>query len=343
MNPPSIRVKLLSRCPSSTWLRQLPTGHSTWGNCQFLFDPDERDYDWLIVYDELPRTQDPGSHPGYESLACSQKNTLLITTEPSSIKYYHRNYTGQFGWVLTSQAEWALPHPRRIYSQPALRWFYRAELPLSFEHLRSNLPNEKAKTISTVLSNKKQRHTLHHRRYHFIHDLKDRLPQLEIFGRGLRPVIDKSEALDSFKYHITIENFIGPHHWTEKLSDAFLGACLPFYAGCTNATDYFPPESFIPIDIHDTKEAEKIISKAIQNNEYEKRLPYIKEARRRVLEEYNLFAIVSKEIEARHSNEKATAATIKISGRKALRRNTSIAISDAYNRSTLRLKHWLRH
>ena len=51
--------------------------------------------------------------------------------------------------------------------------------------------------------------------------------------------------------HIAVENHIAPHHWTEKLSDSFLGYCLPFYIGCPNAADYFPEQSFIGLDIED--------------------------------------------------------------------------------------------
>ncbi|HSH96544.1 MAG TPA: hypothetical protein VK968_20515, partial [Roseimicrobium sp.] len=52
-------------------------------------------------------------------------------------------------------------------------------------------------------------------------------------------------------------------------------------------------ESYISIDINDVKGAAAVIKQAIADNEYEKRLPFIKEARRRVLEEYNMFAVVS--------------------------------------------------
>ena len=54
----------------------------------------------------------------------------------------------------------------------------------------------------------------------------------------------------------------------EKLSDAFLGATLLFYFGCPNAGDYFPEESFIPIDINDVEGASGTIKRAICEKEY---------------------------------------------------------------------------
>ena len=100
-------------------------------NCHFLFDPNERDYDWLVVYNDLPASQQERFSERQEVLACHPNNTLLVTREPASSKTYGRGFTAQFGHVLTSQEPWALPHPHRIYSQPALHWFYG----LGREHL----------------------------------------------------------------------------------------------------------------------------------------------------------------------------------------------------------------
>lgn len=278
------------------WLRQFPGQVPEWGNCRFIFDIDARDYDWLVVYSDLPRFP-----PNYELLACARGNTLLVTTEPSSIKSYGRDYAAQFGLVLTSQAEWALPHPGRIFSQPALHWYYgfgKARL-IDYDQMVASPPLNKSHDFSTVCSSKQQRHTLHKRRYQFTQEIKKRVPSMEIYGHGVRAMDDKAETLDPYRYHLAIENYIGPHHWTEKLADAFLGVTLPFYCGCTNAADYFPPESFIPLDIDDVEGSAAIIQRSIRDGEYEKRLPAILEARRLVLECYNIFAVLAREIEAR--------------------------------------------
>ena len=110
--------------------------------------------------------------------------------------------------------------------------------------------------------------------------------------RGVRHVEKKAECLDHYRYTIAVENHVGPHHWTEKLSDSFLGYCLPFYFGCPNATAYFPEESFIPIDIENPRAAADTIREAMAGGEYKRRLPAIVEARRRVIEEYNLANVV---------------------------------------------------
>ena len=123
----------------------------------------------------------------------------------------------------------------------------------------------------------------------------------EVFGHGVRPLDDKAEALDPYRYHVAVENHVCPDHWTEKLADALLGFTLPFYHGCPNAADYFPPECFIPIDIRDFDAARALIREAIASGQYEKRLPAIVEGRRRVLEEHNLFALLHRVIRDRDS------------------------------------------
>lgn len=336
-----IQVKFLSKALGKNLNRQLPGNNLTWGNCSFSFDSDLSEYDWLVVYDDLPPLQGERFSLRKEILKCPQQNTILVTTEPYSIKTYGSTYASQFGWVLTSQEDWALPHPNRIYSQPALHWYYGLgrDHQISYDSLASMSPN-KSKTISTVCSSKKQKNTLHNQRYRFTQKLKEQIPELEIFGHGVRKMDDKALSLDAYRYHIAIENYIGEHHWTEKLSDSFLGFTLPFYCGCTNVEDYFPKESFIYIDIFNVDKSAKIIKDAIQNNEYETRLPFIIEARRRVLEEYNLFAVLAKEINLRHStNNQSHNQTNSIASRRVIKnKNLKNFLKFFYEKSRNKLR-----
>lgn len=321
-----IVVKFLTKAEHRMFARQLPGNALRWGRCKFDFDLALQDYDWLVVYDDLPKVGSERFSSCVIKLNCPKQNTLLITTEPSTIKVYGSSYTDQFNYVLTSQEAFALPHRNRIYSQPALIWYYgigkQNEIP--YDRLATMQPN-KSKVISTVCSSKQQKHTLHNQRYRFTQALKERLPELEIFGHGVRGMDDKAEALDAYRYHIAIENFFGEHHWTEKLADAFLGFTLPFYYGCSNVEDYFPEESFIYIDIFDVEKSYQIIKDAIEKNEYEKRLPSILEARRRVLEDYNLFAVLSKHIEQHHQPDSRNASDGMLFSRKAINKRSLLS------------------
>lgn len=291
------RIKLLSRFDPREWARYFPAGDGRWGDCQFLFERDASDYDWLAAYDDVPPQSGGRRDEASETLACPAANTVLVTTEPSSIKAYGRGFAAQFGHVLTTQPAWALPHPQRHFQQAANHWFYgsganawmsRAEL------LAGPSPEAKSADLSTVYSSKRQWHTNHAQRFAFIAAMRERLPEMALFGRGATPMDDKAEALAPYRYHLAVENHIALHHITEKLSDAFLGRCLPFYAGAPNASDYFPPDSFIPIDIRDPDGAARIIRTAIADQAWQKRLDAIEAARRSVLEQHHLFAVIAR-------------------------------------------------
>lgn len=290
----TIRVKLVHRSGTGerfVFASQCPGGEPRWGRCTFTSRPDVRVYDWLVVVDDIPRIQ-PGQA---EELACPRANTLLVTTEPSSVTRYGKAFAAQFGQVLTNQEERALPHPRAIRSQTGNIWYYGK----SFDEIAPSPPPEKPALFSTVCSSKRQAHTMHARRYDFTQRLKAELPALEIFGHGVRFVEKKADALDPYKFHLAIENHQAPHLWTEKLADAFLACTVPIYCGCPNVADYFPAESFIPIDIGNFEESLVTIRQALASEgEYERRLPAVLEARRRVIYEYNLPAMLARIITA---------------------------------------------
>jgi hypothetical protein len=293
-----IRIKFISKAPASKppirFLNMFPNQDPRWGNCVFDFDPYSRYYDWLVVYDDLPSVSGERFTLWEEELACPQKQTLLITSEPSSVKVYGSGFAGQFGHVLTSQEPWALKHPGRINSQPGLVWFYGPHGPgASYDHLVNHFPGKKTKNLSTVCSTKQQRHTLHNQRLLFTRRLQADFAEMDVFGHGFNFVADKAEALDPYRYHIAVENHCAEHHWTEKLGDCYLGLCLPLYFGCPNVGDYFPEESFVPIDIFNYGSSMERIAKVIRDREYELRIPAIREARRLYLEKYFTFAAVA--------------------------------------------------
>ncbi|MEO0475931.1 MAG: glycosyltransferase family 10 [Planctomycetota bacterium] len=337
--PDPIAVKFVIKGPireDKPWRRQFPGGEPVFGRCRFTFDPEAREYDWLIIYDELPTRG--------ETLACPRANTLLVTTEPPSIKVYGSAYLKQFGHVLTSQEPWALKHPGRIYTQPALRWYFGLPLTLTqegartYEQIKHGPHPPKDALIATVCSSKAMGHTLHRLRYDFTMALKQAMPELDLFGRGIQDITDKAEAIDRHKYHVAIENHIAPHHITEKLTDAYLGGALPFYFGAPNAADYFPEDSFIPIDIRKTDRAIATIRQAIADNAFEKRQAALAEAKRRTLEEQNLFAVLAREIERLDTGQRGSDGAKLINRRVFRNRNPIGALRYLIERYTVQAK-----
>lgn len=336
-----IKVKFLARPKKYTWLHQFPNNTPIWENCTFSFDPDDPDYDWLVVYDDLPPVKSERRSLREEVLKCDKSKTILVTTEPSSIKSYFSDYTDQFGAVLTSQPSWALRHKNRIYQQPALQWYYGvgSNGAIPFNELERSLREVKSELISVVGSAKQQSHTLHAKRHQFINDIVERCPNIQIYGRDYRPMDDKAEALKQCMFHIAIENEYSPHHWTEKLSDTYIAEAVPIYFGCPNIDEYFPSDSYIRIDIDRPDKAAEIIS-ALSIAEYEKRLPSVLKAKQKVLYEYNLFPVLTRIINRFDSGSTDLLPNTKIESRRRLiRRDHRASIRHLYQKIRLRLIH----
>jgi hypothetical protein len=300
--------------------RQLSTLRPPSPKVVFEFDPAATRYDWLVVYDNLPGVPGRRAIGHSDVLSCPQANTILLTSEPTSIKIYGRAFCRQFGAVISSQEPWAIRSPGHVFSQSGLRWYYGlgTKRILTVDDMVAHPPLAKTRDVSIVCSTKAQGHTLHKQRLAFSLDLVRLMPEIDHFGHGVRAMDDKAEALDAYRYHVAIENHLAPHHWTEKLADAFLGCTLPFYCGAPDAARYFPPESFVPIDLSSPQRTADRIRAAIRDDEYTARLPHIMEARRRVIEDYNMIALVARHVEA-HDHRPYPNATGRIMSQRAAR------------------------
>lgn len=264
-----IRIKVLCRLFNAS---MLPTRID--GKWEFVYDSACRDYDWLVVFDELPSR--------CERLACPKERTILCTWEPVSIKSYSKSYTRQFGHLLTNRPPEAERHPHYHLG----RGYF---IPFVHDVPKIGTATNKPHLISAVCSAKRMRHTRHHDRFKLVKALAAEVDGFDWYGKGVKPLERKEDALVPYKYHVAIENHIAPHHWSEKFADAILCECLPFYAGDPALTEIFPKDCYIPIPIDDPAEAVRIVKEAIANDEYAKRREAILGAKRLILTKYNFW------------------------------------------------------
>ena len=264
-----------------------------WEKYRFTCDPACRDYDWLCVYDEVPRGW-PELERGRIRLRCPASHTMLLTQEPVSVKFYNDAYVRQFAVLLTNRPRSAENHPGYVKGEGYMVWFTGR----SFAEERDHVPSEKTKCVSAVCSSKRMSHTEHGNRFRFMELARTQIPGFDWFGKGVRPIDEKYDALDAYKYHVAFENHLGEGHWTEKIADALVAGCLPFYAGDPKVSDALPADCFIPIPADNPERAVEIIRRAMADGEWERRRDAIAEARRRLLDRYNLFAQVAAAIES---------------------------------------------
>lgn len=262
------------------------------GRYRFVIGEDVEEADFWVV-------QGKGVRKG-ETCHVAPENTIVLTTEPRSVLVYPDKYLSQFGLVCTCQE--GTKHPNVHLGPAVLPWFVgydeRVEdeedfkETLDYDKLMRITPDKK-KLISVITSNKAFTQG-HIDRIRFVSKLKEHFgDQIDIFGRGYNTFGDKWDVLADYKYHIVIENSSQSYYWTEKLSDTFLAECYPFYHGCTNVDDYFPRESYTPIDISKPDEAVRIIDEAIARNAYEKSKDVLRQCKDMCLNKYNMFEYIA--------------------------------------------------
>lgn len=299
------------------------------GRIRFTCDPAEADYDWLCVYDELPRDW-PELRRGAMPLRCPPSRTILATQEPVSVKSYNAAYAGQFARLLTNRPPSAEGHPGYVRGEGYMVWYTGRAFA---EEAARRMPDaaEKTKGISVVCSSKKMRHTNHLDRFRLVSSIVETVPGVDWFGKGVRPLKSKYDALDPYKYHIAVENHVAEGHWTEKLADAIVCGCLTFYAGDSSVARILPAGSFIPIPIDDPARAAKIISDAVEAGEWERRRDAIAEARRLLLTKYNFFAQVAEVVESGDSVYHGVCDRKVLVSRRRARLSPRSAFSDLWN------------
>ena len=310
----------------------------------FVDDPACDRYDWLVVFDEMPDEDRGTFRKGCEELKCPREHTILCTWEPTSVKNYSKAYTRQFAHYLSNRPPEAEKHPHYHLGRGYYPWFYGR----LYDETAGMAPPEKTLGISAICSAKVMKRTQHYARFKLLEGLKARVPGLEWWGHGVRDFDWKYKLLDPYKYHVAVENHIAPYHWSEKLADSILGGCLTFYAGDPDIAETLPEGAIIPIPIDDPVRAAEIINTAMANGEYEKRRGAIAEARRLILEKYNLWDQLIEVIEGAAATTAAEASgggrPARIYSRKALRRHHPLTmLADAFGHVRLWLGHYRRH
>ena len=263
------------------FLSQTRDGKGRQGDYQFQVGYDES-CDHVIV---LNRPTKP------VKVTCGRDSIWGVIQEPPN-EIYASMHRGQKAMGRIYNQLYA-PSDGQQYTlaHPMIPWFVNR----SFQELATTQPPEKSGDLSCITS-KTVFFKGHVKRQQFLNNLKVLVP-VELFGRGIRSVDDKWDALAPFRFSIILENFQNPYYWTEKIADCLLSWTIPIYYGCTRITDYLPEEAVIRFDVDDPDAPEKIKSLISDKQQYYSRLEAVREARRRILENYSFFSFMEKELD----------------------------------------------
>ena len=68
---------------------------------------------------------------------------------------------------------------------------------------------------------------------------------IDVFGHGYKSVEFKEEALEDYRFSVTIENSKQPGYWTEKIVDCFATQTIPIFWGDESVFDHFDSSGII--------------------------------------------------------------------------------------------------
>jgi hypothetical protein len=298
-------VRLAADWDCSSILRQTPGGSGRWESIRFTIAP-VSDCDYFFMFNNR--------HSQPIEVRCPRQHVWCMIQEPY--------IPGLYDWIIEGHDAFArvfthhIPSADSKYvrSYPILPW----GVDLSYDELlESPIPN-KTSGVSWIAS----RLSLlpgHRKRNALREFLTTQHPEsVDIFGRGIRFIENKWNALAPYRYSLAIENSSNKDYWTEKVADCFLSWTLPLYDGCINLEDYFDSASFIRIDAGDHAATVRRIQELNRSNEWERRLPAIEESRRRILNEYQFFPALCRAI-GTYGTDSRTRETIRLSGYGAAR------------------------
>lgn len=262
-----------------------PGNKGFWKNYKIeLNNSNCRECDYWIIHEGIDNP---------ESVTCASENVIFIPGEErTQVLEYPQKYLDQFGTIITSRDD--LTHPVQIRDQYLCSW----QVKKTYDDLIGQKEYLKSNDLSAVISNSTWLEG-HKKRFAFTNKLKGHFKdRLDWFCKGENYIEDKWDGLAKYKYSICIENSSHLHYFTEKIMDSFLAGALPFYWGCPNISEYFPPESLIQIDVDNFKKSINLIEQAIENKAYDDRLEHVLLAKELVLNKYQIIPGIVRLLEA---------------------------------------------
>ncbi len=288
-------VNILTSSKHPLFLRQLDKQNAYENYIFFENSTENHVWDNIIVYEEISEKLD---------LRCYDGGLIFVSGEPSDSRYYGRKFLNQFDVVVATHPY--IKHKNYIYSQTSINWHfgYSHELKRFAYDMASlkAMPLPQKSKIASVITSSKKMMPGHLKRLKLIEKLKSKFgDKIDFFGKGINPIDDKKDALIPYYFHICLENSVEKHYWSEKIADAFLGFCVPIYSGAPNIEEYFPHNSYIPIDIDNIDSVAETLTPIFSEPEkyYFEKLNDLENARKLVLEKYNFFPFLINIIETK--------------------------------------------
>ena len=210
-------------------------------------------------------------------------------------------------WGVKTWGEWATPDPAKFLHVGAHKdhcniaeW----QLSYTYDYLKTaTLPAKEFNSISCICS-AKYFDPGHKYRVDFIRFLEskgDPDVSVAVFGaqnfhgfRGYGGAVDnkKETKIAPYKYYFMTENNAEANYITEKLWEPILCESLCFYWGAPNVAEHVDPRAFVQLDMTDFEASYRIMKEAIASDLWTERLPYIRIAKQKILDEQGMIPTI---------------------------------------------------
>ena len=279
-NLDTIRVLLLCNWCTSKELcdiwNKMSKGNYTWDNIEIVY---EEPYDYYCVINKTTENIDLSKTILFRMEPHIDKNPHIWSKEWSELNPKNFKFCGAHELYLNN-VEW---HLSKTYNE------------LLTEKIMKN--KEICNILSTVISDKYSEPG-HMKRVDFVKFLETKDIEIDVYGgnrfnwgnyKGPLPYHKKDDSLFPYKYTFNCENNEINNYCTEKLYDGILAECLVFYSGCPNIKDILDERAYVYLYLSNFEKDYETIKKAIEENWWKQRLPYIKEAKNKILNELQFF------------------------------------------------------
>lgn len=106
-----------------------------------------------------------------------------------------------------------------------------------------------------------------------------------------------------YKYVFNCENNSIKNYYTEKLIDGILAECLVFYSGCYNIKEFIDERAFVYLELNNFEDDYKKVKEAVEGNLWEERIPYIRAAKKKILDYLAFFPRLERIINKNEDHE----------------------------------------
>ena len=227
-----------------------------------------------------------------DNIKIDKKKTILFRMEPN-MENDQRQWSEE--WANPKTEDFLFIGSHNLYLNNFEWHLSKNYQQLSTENIEKD--DSLSNVLTTILSDK-YIDKGHIKRVDFVKFLEKKGITVDVFGgnrflwknyKGSLPYHNKDESLLPYKYSFNCENHSIKNYCTEKLIDGILSETLTFYSGCYNVKDYIDEKAFVYLELSNFEKDYQTIKTAIDEDWWSQRLPYIKEAKKKILNDLQFF------------------------------------------------------